>query len=405
MTTITLTPLYHHHAEQIAIGFKYEDSLKSIVKNIHGVLWSQTHQTFYVKHDSHTVNRLFGYFKSKGYYVDYSSLKASKVPAVPLPVARPRKAMGIDGKVLYTALPLSHKELLKRYAAYLRGKRLSEQTVRSYGHFVLRFLHYTKDRRIDLLRTEHIDNFMSDVIAKEQYGISSHRQCVSAFKYLTQLCKLRGFDASTYKRPKKSKYLPTVLSKEEVIDLLRASNNLKHRAIIGLLYSCGLRIGELLNLKKSDLDFDRQQLYIRNGKGRKDRVVGMSAVLQPLLMNYLHTYAPTVFVIEGSGGGPYSAVSVRHFLKRNCQRLGIKKQVTPHTLRHSYATHMLENGVDVRYIQELLGHSKPETTMIYTHVAQRDLMQIRNPLDVTVEQITKNGKEQQNVLLSRNYKE
>lgn len=129
----------------------------------------------------------------------------------------------------------------------------------------------------------------------------------------------------------------------------------------------------------------------------------MSEVLKPLILNYLNTYKPQRFVIEGHDGGPYSAPSIRQFLKKSCQLAGIKKQVTPHVLRHSYATHLMENGVGLRHIQLLLGHANPETTMIYTHVAHKDLMQISSPLDTTVEALAKSGKKQKDVLLSRNY--
>ena len=129
----------------------------------------------------------------------------------------------------------------------------------------------------------------------------------------------------------------------------------------------------------------------------------MSEVLKPLIFNYLNTYKPNIFIIEGRDGGPYSATSVRQFLKKSCGYAGIKKQVTPHVLRHSYATHLMENGVDLRHIQLLLGHAKPETTMIYTHVAHKDLMQISSPLDTIIQSITKSNKNNTEVLLSRNY--
>ena len=184
---------------------------------------------------------------------------------------------------------------------------------------------------------------------------------------------------------------------------MQVTRNLKHRTIIGLMYSCGLRIGELLNLKISSLDFDRNHLRVTQGKGRKDRSVLMSIVLKPMLINYINTYQPKHFLFEGRNGMPYAAVSVRQFLKKSCERAQITKHVTPHVLRHSYATHLMENGVDIRYIQTLLGHAKPETTMIYTHVAHRDLMQIENPLDTVVSALSTTQKDRQKVLLSRNY--
>lgn len=203
-------------------------------------------------------------------------------------------------------------------------------------------------------------------------------------------------------RPKKSKILPTVLSQQEIIDLLRNTKNIKHRAVLGLLYSSGLRVGELINLELRHINIDRRQILIKNAKGRKDRYVVLSQGYLPLLTNYVQTYRPRRYFAEGSLGKQYSASSIRKFLYRSCRAARITKKVTPHTLRHSYATHLLENGIGIRHIQELLGHTKPETTMIYTHVAKKDLMDIQSPLDTILVQLSKRYKEEQNVLLSQN---
>lgn len=397
-TVITLSNLQHKGAAHIAIGFEYNDTVKSVVKQLKGVMWSQTYRTFYVPSGKEQLHHIFTYFKEKGYFVNYSALKQNNLKQLPAPKKQQSKP---DSTTLYQQLPLTHKDLLKHYVAFLRGKRLSEQTIKSYGYFVLRFLHFKKHIDTTLWNNTDIDQYMSEVIAKEDYSISSHRQCVGALKYLTALCRVNEFDASTFKRPKKSRYLPTVLSMEETIRLIQVTKNLKHRTVIALLYSSGLRIGELQHLKVSQLDFQRNQVFIKNGKGRKDRMVTLAESIRPLLSNYMATYRPTDWLIEGRDGMPYSANSIRNFLKDSCKNAMISKKVTPHTLRHSYATHMLENGVDLRHIQELLGHSKPETTMIYTHVAQKDLAKITNPLDMAVKQITKNDKEPKKVQISR----
>jgi site-specific recombinase XerD len=201
-------------------------------------------------------------------------------------------------------------------------------------------------------------------------------------------------------RPKRSRKLPSVLSQEEVLSIIQSTRNLKHRAILALIYSCGLRISELINLKLTDFHLERKQLIVKNGKGRKDRYVSLADSFLPLLSNYYHSYKPAIYFVEGQNGGTYSAESVRQFLKKSCLKAQIKKNVTPHTLRHSYATHLLENGVDIRYIQSLLGHAKPETTMIYTHVKRKDLMAIQNPLDVALQKINNRGNEKQKLLLS-----
>jgi site-specific recombinase XerD len=175
-------------------------------------------------------------------------------------------------------------------------------------------------------------------------------------------------------RPKKHRKLPRILSQEEVLAIIQNTQNLKHRAILALIYSCGLQISELINLKLEDFHIERKQLIVKKGKGRKDRYVSLADSFTPLLLNYYNSYKPKSYFVESQKGRKYNAESVRQYLRKNCFKAKIKKPVTPHTLRHSYATHLLENDVDIRYIQSLLGHAKPETTMIYTHVKRKDLM-------------------------------
>jgi len=410
--------------------------------SINSIAWSAQKEFFYAPDSLAVRKRLYVFFRSKGYYVDYNDLKTKKrhtthegatfkrqektqgnsnsfpcdnneprdsnIPGSSRRNSRsgrnPRNRQKGRKHEMYMALSLELREMLKNYADHLRGKRLSQSTVSVYGYFILRFLDFAKTWEQPSWSNKTIDLFLEHVIAKEDYSISSHRQCISALKYFTALFELTDFDASQLNRPKKSRILPVVLSKEEVIDLLQATRNLKHRTILALIYSSGLRIGELLNLKIKDIDLDRNQVFVRQSKGRKDRTVILSEVIRPLLLNYLSTYRPKIYVIEGQNGGRYSSTSIRTFLKRSCKHAGISKHITPHTLRHSFATHMMENGVSLRHIQSLLGHSKPETTMIYTHVVQKDLLRIKSPLDTAVEALTKSENNPQKVLLSRNFK-
>ncbi|OZV68420.1 site-specific tyrosine recombinase/integron integrase [Winogradskyella aurantia] len=399
--TIVLSPLHHRGAEQIAIAFRYSDRTKSIVNDFDGSKWSATHRTFYTAYSKTRLHTLFTYLRDHNFYVDYSAF--SNVPQEVYKATKKTKPE-MTMAAMHTDLPAEYKALLKAYTGFLKGKRLSPSTVRTYGFFILRFLDFVKPKPLDTWQKSDMDLFFEKVMAEENYSISSHRQSVSALKYLGSYCNLEDFDTEGLTRPKKSKRLPVVLSKEEIIDLMQVTKNLKHRAIIGIIYSSGLRIGELLNLKLKDLDLDRNQLHVRQAKGRKDRTVIMSEVLKPLLLNYVNTYNPKYYFVEGRGGGMYTAESVRGFLKTACKEAGITKTVTPHVLRHSYATHLMENGVDLRHIQMLLGHAKPETTMIYTHVAQRDLMQIKSPLDLAVKEITETQKDRSKLLLSRNIK-
>ena len=183
-------------------------------------------------------------------------------------------------------------------------------------------------------------------------------------------------------RPKRSKVLPNVLSKEEVKAILSAHNNLKHKAMLSLIYSCGLRCGELISLKPEHVDSKRSVLVIKQAKGRKDRIAPLSTKIIEMLRQYFLTCKPKVYLFEGQKEGePYDISSLQKVLKQSLQKVNIQKPVTLHWLRHSYATHLLENGTDLRYIQEILGHRSSKTTEIYTHVSTKSLQKIVSPFD------------------------
>lgn len=303
-----------------------------------------------------------------------------------------------------SALPFlnsDHLDALQAYKRYLYGQRKSNSTVKTYSSFVDLFLRFFESTPLKEMNNRSIELFAEGVLAKSNYSISSHRQAINALKHFFTLNSDLEVRVEKITLPKKDRKLPDVLSTEEVISILQVTRNLKHRAILGLIYSSGLRIGELLKLELKDVDLERQSVYIKSGKGRKDRHTILGQSIQPLLVNYVRTYNPKTFLFEGRESEAYSASSVRAFLKRSCQLAKIRKRVTPHTLRHSFATHLLENGVDIRYIQELLGHSRPETTMIYTHVTERSISSIQNPLDVAVKKHKDINKSDKNLRLSR----
>ena len=289
-------------------------------------------------------------------------------------------------------LNTAQKALLNNFFKYLRGKRYSQSTIDSYLYLVADFVEFHNEKALSEIDNRSVELFIEDVFIKRNYAISTQRQFISALKAFKSFYPKSQINSLNLERPKANRHLPTVLSRIEIISIIRHTKNLKHRALIALIYSCGLRISEVLNMKLKHIDVHRQQVLIRNSKGRKDRYVILAESFLPLLQNYIYTYKPDIYLFEGQKKGSYSAESVRHFLKRSCTTAQIKKRVTPHTLRHSYATHLLENGVDLRYIQSLLGHAKPETTMIYTHVAKKDLLAIKSPLDTIVQQLSDSDK-------------
>lgn len=251
-----------------------------------------------------------------------------------------------------------------------------------------------------------VEDYTVNYIVKHHYSRSYQRQFISALKILQQLLPQQFLPQEKLDAPKRLLALPTVLSASEILDILRQIENTKHRAIVSLLYGGGLRIGELLSLRVANIDFDRMEITIHMGKGNKWRTVALGEKLAQLIENYILEYSPKDLLFYGEQGREYTATSVRSIIKRAVQKSGIKKRVTPHTFRHSYATHLLEQGVDLRYVQLLLGHSRPETTQIYTHVTKNELLKVQSPFDSMIEkgnniQLKRGARNSKNVLLSR----
>ncbi|MBM3212642.1 integrase, partial [Candidatus Poribacteria bacterium] len=219
------------------------------------------------------------------------------------------------------------------------------------------------------------------LVEEKEAATSTLNQAINALKfyYGTMLKKKFLYEI---KRPRKDKKLPVVLSKEEAAKILSSVENIKHKAILMLVYSAGLRVGEVVRLKPEDIDSKRMLIHVRGSKGRKDRYTLLSEKALNILREYWRKYKPAKWLFEGAKEGRYLSIrSVDKIFRNACDKAGIKKDVSVHTLRHSFATHLLEGGTDLRYIQELLGHAHSKTTEIYTHVSTKSLGKITSPLD------------------------
>ena len=219
------------------------------------------------------------------------------------------------------------------------------------------------------------------MIRERVISLSQQNQRINAIKFYYEKVLGRVKEFYDIERPRRERKLPTVLSKEEVKLMLDNTDNLKHKCILTTIYSGGLRRSELIELKVKDIDSSRKLIKIRNAKGKKDRYTILSGTLVKLLREYYKVYRPKEWLFEGQDGGQYSASSIEKIFHRAIHKAGIQKEVTPHSLRHSFATHLLEQGINLRYIQEILGHESPKTTQIYTHVATHEIGNIKNPLD------------------------
>ncbi len=259
-------------------------------------------------------------------------------------------------------------------------KRYSPSTVSTYLSCLTHFFNFHKTKNIETLSKQDILYYL-EFLVKKGYSKSSQNQYINSIKFYYEKFLEREKQYYFIDRPIKDKKLPIVLSKEEVQSLFNQLYNLKHKTILVLIYSCGLRISELINLKINDIDTQRMLIQIRNSKGNKDRQVQLAEQIHQLIKRYNNEYNPKQFLFNGLNSYQYSTASIQKIIKRAAIKADIRKNVTPHTLRHSFATHLLEDGIDIRYIQTILGHSNIQTTQIYTHVSSRHLKNIKNPTD------------------------
>lgn len=278
-------------------------------------------------------------------------------------------------------LSAEHEQRITRYRQWMESRRYSASTIEVYGNALRVFLLWFNGRDPAELEEDDLVRFNNEYILKRKCSSSYQNQVVNAIKLYFSMLEKRRLSPDLIHRPKPEKTLPNVLSKEEVAKILQNAENPKHLAMFVLIYACGLRRGELLNLKLTDIQSARGIIHIRQSKGRKDRIVPVPGDVVQLLREYYLRHKPAVYLFEGlAKGEQYGARSLQQAFRRVLDRAAIAKPATLHWLRHSYATHLLEKGTDLRYIQELLGHKSSRTTEIYTHVSTHRLEQIKSPI-------------------------
>jgi integrase/recombinase XerD len=260
----------------------------------------------------------------------------------------------------------------------LRALKYSPRTAQRYISIADRYARFI-DAPLTESGVEDATRFLASLERERGASASTINQAVSALRFL--FMRVLGREAPLTRRPRSDRRLPGVLSREEAMRVVAAPRNLKHRALLALAYSGGLRVSEIAALAVSDIDPLRGVILVRNGKGRKDRYTILAIRTKRLLEAYIDLYNPREWLFEGQKGGHLSARSIQEVFNRAKNKAGITKSVSIHSLRHSFATHLLEDGTDIRYIQELLGHTNAKTTQVYTHVAKRDFLKIRSPFD------------------------
>jgi integrase/recombinase XerD len=295
-----------------------------------------------------------------------------------------------DTNRIHFHLPLAHTllpnsegiESIITFKKYLLSKRYSSNTITTYCDALKSFFTFFNTKSVKAITNDDVILYNNDYILKNNLSSSYQNQIVNAIKLFFKIVKETSIEIDKIHRPKREKTLPNVLSKEEVKLILNAHQNLKHKCMLSLIYSCGLRRSELIQLRLSNIDSKRNIIYIKQAKGKKDRIVPLSGKILEMLRMYYLDYKPKFWLFEGHlKGQQYSEQSLQSVLKQALIKVNITKPVTLHWLRHSYATHLLESGTDLRYIQELLGHNSSKTTEIYTHVSTKSIQQIKSPFD------------------------
>ena len=368
MKTLHLIPDIHRKQNIVKIGFAYDKGVIALVKAQKGARWSQTLQSWYFPKTDFNLNTFYQTLKGN-VFIDYSQLKQTSTPIKKTTSTTLKPTLNIP----------------KEYLEQLVLKRYSKNTIKTYSSCFLKFMSYFKNQKLETIGKEEIKRFLLHLIEKEKVSASTQNQYINAIKFYYEKVLKKSKMVFALERPNKAKRLPEVLTEHEVLIILKSTTNIKHKTILSLLYSGGLRIGELIGLRIQDVVWDKNYLFVRGGKGKKDRITLLSEHVALLLKKYIQSHKPNYWVIESPGRKQYSDSSIRAILKNSAKNAGLQKRVYPHMLRHSFATHLLEKGTDLRYIQELLGHGSSKTTEIYTHVSKKSLANIKSPLDEIIE--------------------
>ncbi|RDV10752.1 integrase [Pontibacter diazotrophicus] len=360
-------------ATVIGITFKYSQELYSRLLLSKVARWQKELKCFAMHPGGHSIKVLSDELQGAGWLWLNQELQVRDVALM-----RQLWEQTYEKGAAYITCPLPYLEKL-----FLLN--YSMNTLRTYHSLLLRFLNAHKARGMEAVQAytgEEINQYHRRMVQAGTYSCSFVNQSINAVKfYYQRVLGRHEVQLGNVERPEKPDRLPLVLSRQDVAKILSATDNLKHRCMLQLLYAAGLRIGEVINLKLTDVQSDRNLLLIRGGKGKKDRTTLLSQKLLLSLRAYYKAYKPKVWLFEGQYGGQYTADSLRSVFQACRQKGGVKTKATPHTLRHSFATHLLEQGTDLRYIQALLGHRNSKTTEIYTHVTRYALDKIVSPLD------------------------
>ena len=368
LKNITLKNIIIKKEKCIGLQFYTDTVLNALTEKLPDVSYSTDYNMYYIPYSKENLGKIFKIFRGIAwinchYFFDKITSGKQEKKSV---------STAIDNIRVRTICP-------PEYLQKLELKMYAENTITTYISCFEAFLEAHQRQDPTKLHEGDIRTYLHNLI-REGKSHSYINQSINSIKFYYEVVMGMPNRFYSIERPRKKRQLPSILSKEEINKMIDLTNNYKHKSILGLLYGSGLRRGELLNLKISDIDSDRMMIKVRQAKGNKDRYTVLSKSVLQDLRKYYNKFRPKIYLFEGSEGIPYSSSSVLQVVYKAANVAGIKRKVHPHMLRHSFATHLLENGTDLRYIQLLLGHHSTKTTEIYTHVATNAFKHIEDLL-------------------------
>ncbi len=378
---ILLRPFFHRGMECMGMVFKKNTVLETIAKSLHGVRWTHDQNCWYLPCHRAAYEAAKKAFEGKS-QLDTDELKQYLEQRKTLVAPTQEKLSGATAKLMLEfPLEMANLQAYAQFKDLLILKGYSPNTIRNYCtefHLLLRLL---GKESVSNLTKPQVLSYLLWLLEKQGCSETKIHTTVNAIKFYFEKVLERATEFYDLPRPKKPYQLPSILAESEVVDMISKMPNLKHKCILMTGYAGGLRVSEIVGLKITDIDSKRMMIHIRGAKGKKDRMVPLSQILLITLREYHLAYKPKVYLFENPNGGPYSVRSTQQIIQDAKLAAGIQKKGSIHMLRHSYATHLMEAGTDLRYIQELLGHNSIRTTMRYTHVSIKSLGNIQSPLD------------------------
>ena len=385
MADVVLTAIFHNKQSCIGIQFPFTRSINNCVRRIKGIRWSKTHSCWYVPHTDAYLSIILKALPEEilvnSDQIMHLSIKSNVISKIIAPEGQ-NKPVPIP--VPLFGMSKGNLEALARFSETLQMKAYSPSTIKTYKHELCMLLHLLKNRDVDTLTNDDLRRYILYCVDTKNLSENTIHSRLNALKFYFEQVLGREKMFIEIPRPKKRFQLPKVLGEKEIGKLFTALENKKHKAILFTAYSAGLRVSEVVRLQIKDIDSDRMQIFVENAKGKKDRYVMLSPILLDILRSYVKTYKPrpTTYLFEGYEPGTHlSSRSAQNIFFQAKRKAGLKKELSFHSLRHSFATHLLENGVDIKYIKDLLGHFSIHTTNRYLHVKRESLVNIISPLD------------------------